>query len=369
MNIKPLLVPIYLSLSVFSHALALEPGDKVTIDALKEAEFIKGEAPKKWEKGKVYIIECWATWCMPCIAAIPHLDELYDKYSEQGLVVIGMDVWEDQKDLGVKFVQKKGDGMSYPVAYAARGSKFDTDWIKGAGVEGIPHAFVIKDGTLVMEANPQELTEAKIKELLDNKLDIQEVSKHASETKKKQKAIQEVKDKFAKALKSGDNVAIDKALDSAQSLDSNLYQLLKAQVLLEGKKWAELATLLPKITVGYDALVTDLCIRIDLCENVKPEVLKLVIQLAERTLENRPETHVAKASIYSKLEDKKNALLSAKKAQKEFKKIFISMNLPNFFAKPLALFVRRIEQDNPMTTKELMKEFSKVKGIHMKPQE
>jgi thiol-disulfide isomerase/thioredoxin len=41
-------------------------------------------------KGKVVMLDFWATWCGPCIAAIPHTNELQAKYAERGLVIIGV---------------------------------------------------------------------------------------------------------------------------------------------------------------------------------------------------------------------------------------------------------------------------------------
>jgi thiol-disulfide isomerase/thioredoxin len=45
-------------------------------------------------RGKVVFIDFWATWCGPCKAAIPHLQKLYEKYKSDGLMVLGIDVWE-----------------------------------------------------------------------------------------------------------------------------------------------------------------------------------------------------------------------------------------------------------------------------------
>jgi len=120
-------------------AFAQKPGDSVTPDALSKLEWVQGAAPTAWEPGKVYILECWATWCGPCVAAIPHVDELFDKYQEKGLRVIGVNVREDGKDKVEAFVKNKGDGMSYPVAYTGKGGVFETEWLKPADVSGIPH--------------------------------------------------------------------------------------------------------------------------------------------------------------------------------------------------------------------------------------
>ncbi len=42
------------------------------------------------KQDKVYLVDFWATWCTPCREAIPFLQELHEKYSEKGLVVVGV---------------------------------------------------------------------------------------------------------------------------------------------------------------------------------------------------------------------------------------------------------------------------------------
>ena len=53
-----------------------------------------------WSKyrGKVVLVDFWATWCPPCVAEMPHLKRLYDKYQEQGFVILGISLDSDETD-------------------------------------------------------------------------------------------------------------------------------------------------------------------------------------------------------------------------------------------------------------------------------
>src|SRR5512137_1917923 len=83
---------------------------------LQTGKWIQGEPVKNFEKGKAYIVEFWATWCPPCRASIPHLNEIYQKYKDKGLVVIGQDCSERDDSVVAPFVKKMGDKMTYRVA-------------------------------------------------------------------------------------------------------------------------------------------------------------------------------------------------------------------------------------------------------------
>ena len=59
------------------------PAPPLTVDA-----WVKGDAVKAFEPGKVYVVEFWATWCGPCVRNIPNLNALQKQYPE--LTVIGV---------------------------------------------------------------------------------------------------------------------------------------------------------------------------------------------------------------------------------------------------------------------------------------
>ena len=84
--------------------------------------WIKGEPIPKLEKGRVYVVEFWATWCGPCKANMPHLSRLARKVKGKA-EIIGVNVWErpPTTEMDIKaFVAGMGDRMDYHRVLPAR---------------------------------------------------------------------------------------------------------------------------------------------------------------------------------------------------------------------------------------------------------
>ncbi len=95
-------------------------------------------------KGKVVLIDFWATWCGPCVRSMPDLVETYREYHDQGLEIIGISLDQSQPQLE-KYMQDKG--ITWQQYYDGLG--WNNRMAKRFGVQGIPHIVLIdKTGTV-----------------------------------------------------------------------------------------------------------------------------------------------------------------------------------------------------------------------------
>ncbi len=158
-------------------AATAEPGEPGGNEAITTVKFVKNPtpvpqftlkdldgrslSPADW-KGKVVLLNFWATWCAPCRAEIPDLIKLQKKY-EGKLQIIGLSDDTGSADSVRDFVKKAG--MNYPIAFASPELE-----AKFGGVMGLPTSFLIDpDGRVVQKhvglRNP-ELYDVEIRALL-----------------------------------------------------------------------------------------------------------------------------------------------------------------------------------------------------------
>jgi len=140
----------------------LKVGDKALLQA---TDLLQAPAGAKMDaealRGKVVVLEFWATWCGPCLAAIPHMNELADEFKGKPVQFIA--ITAEDKPIVEDFLLKR------PIhSWVA----LDTDSAmnKAYGVVGIPATVILdKEGKIAAVTYPTFLTETNINDLLAGK--------------------------------------------------------------------------------------------------------------------------------------------------------------------------------------------------------
>jgi thiol-disulfide isomerase/thioredoxin len=208
-------------------------------------EFVKGEPVAGFDKGKIYVVEFWATWCGPCRVSIPHLTELQKKHKD--VTFIGVSVWESDQAAVKPFVKEMGDKMDYRVAVDdvpagdpnknegktdPNDGKMAKAWMQAAGQNGIPSAFIVNgDGKVAWIGHPMEM-EKPLDQVVSGKYDLQAA---AAEFKKAQAQQAKMAALMAKYRAAGNDpkgrlAVLDEAIKDDPSME-NMLGMAKFQAL------------------------------------------------------------------------------------------------------------------------------------------
>jgi thiol-disulfide isomerase/thioredoxin len=150
-----------------SHSPALEVGDPAP--PLTAARWLRGPEIARFEPGQVYVLDFWTVWCPPCIALLPHLSDLQERFAGRGIHFIALTAPDAEANSAAAieaFLERSGTAVRVPVAYDAPAAPeacasaplcgvTSLAYLGAAALEGVPVAIVVgRDGRIAWIGDP-----------------------------------------------------------------------------------------------------------------------------------------------------------------------------------------------------------------------
>ncbi|HXV84716.1 MAG TPA: TlpA disulfide reductase family protein [Candidatus Binatia bacterium] len=131
----------------------------------------RGKVSLKDFRGKLLMLNFWASWCVPCREEMPAMERLYQRYKDQGFVILGVNLQDDKKS-AISFVKELK--ITFPIAFDPKG---EVGLLYGAW--GLPATYLIDaNGIALARAwGPADWYSPGARELVETLLDVQKRSK------------------------------------------------------------------------------------------------------------------------------------------------------------------------------------------------
>lgn len=257
--------------------------------ALYISEWVKGKKVDRFEPGKVYVVEFWATWCPPCKESIPHLTELQKKHKGK-LTIIGISGQDSNGENLAEvrqFVKNMGDKMDYTVAFD-EGRQTRRVWSEAARQRGIPHAFIVEQtGKIAWIGNPLAPDfDSTVAEVVAGTFDMSKVIK-----------AREIQEQLQLAMQAQDNPKTLRLMDELYELDKKRFagvppakfRFMLMQLKDETGAYSYVSPLIDTDLNNNTRVLADIAWLIATTPDLKTRDLDLALRAATRAAESSKE--------------------------------------------------------------------------------
>lgn len=201
----------------------------------KAGRWIKKGPVTKLETGQIYVIEFWATWCGPCIAAMPHLSELAHKHAGK-VTMVGVNILEhstgEKAERNVdRFIEQKGQEVDYNVCRDTADDYLKKNWFDATRSPGIPETVVVDaQGKIAWIGHPIKL-DAVLDDLLAGRFDYEKSATEHTKATSNNEGMMKVFTEYGEAMKAKDWAKAVAIVDDHPEQANNMW-LMRFMALL-----------------------------------------------------------------------------------------------------------------------------------------
>jgi thiol-disulfide isomerase/thioredoxin len=214
---------------------------------LAVSNWLHGAEVKEFERGHVYVVEFWATWCGPCVQIMPHVADLQDEFRDKGVTFIGFASEANDKEAKVNaFVAKHGPKLGYTFAFGS-GTETHNAYMKASGQNGIPCSFVVDEQGRIAYIGHPVFLDIVLPKVLDGTWDPKKGAETLAKADKDFDAAYAVM--MAKSKNADEGLqALAKFAADWPALANNVYMIpTKLSLLVRGKHCPEAKELADKL--------------------------------------------------------------------------------------------------------------------------